>query len=124
MLTPVFPPIAASTIPTSVVDTCTTGTPRCQEAAAKPATSVTIPPPTPTTTSLRVSPMRAKPRLNVSMVASDLCSSPCPISNTSNGTPGSIVTGMPAWVTMAARAAERGSSAASSDTTPWPTTTS
>ncbi len=66
-----------------MVDTCTTGIPRCHDAAAKPATSVTIPPPTPTTTSLRVSPIRANERISASIVASDLADSPSPISNTS-----------------------------------------
>ncbi len=72
-LTPVLPPIAASTMPSSVVDTCTTGVPRCHEAAAKPATSVTIPPPTPTTTSSPGQSLRGRTRASsVSIVASDL----------------------------------------------------
>ena len=59
--TPVLPPMAASTMPRSVVGTCTTGTPRWYAAAANPATSVTSPPPTATTTSARVRPQR-RPR--------------------------------------------------------------
>src|SRR5512146_372580 len=48
----VLPPTAASTMPSSVVGTCTTATPRSQLAAAKPARSVTAPPPTLTTQSV------------------------------------------------------------------------
>src|SRR5581483_2706793 len=47
--TPVLPPIAASTCPTSVVGTATHGTPRRYVAAAKPAGSVSAPPPSATT---------------------------------------------------------------------------
>jgi hypothetical protein len=79
-LTPVLPPIAASTMPSNVVETCTTGVPRCHTDAAKPATSVTMPPPTPTTTSWLVRPWRANPRQSVSTVASDFAASPLPIS--------------------------------------------
>ncbi len=116
--------MAASTIASSVVATCTTGTPRCQEAAAKPATSVTMPPPTPMTTSWRVSPKRANPRIRSSIVPSVLWASPSPISKRSQGTPGSTSSGMPAWVTMAARRAVGGTTVASSARAPWPTTTS
>ena len=48
VLMPVLPPIAASTIPTSVVGTATHRTPRRCVAATKPATSVVEPPPKPT----------------------------------------------------------------------------
>ena len=58
VLIPVLPPTAASTIASSVVGTCTTRTPRIQVAATNPARSVTAPPPSETTTSLRVSPTR------------------------------------------------------------------
>src|SRR5205085_11707087 len=57
-LTPVFPPMAASTWPSKVVGTATHRTPRWYTAAAKPAVSVTTPPPTATTTSPRLSPHR------------------------------------------------------------------
>ena len=53
---PVLPPTAASTMPSSVVGTWTTRTPRSQVAATKPARSVIAPPPTPTTASVRVKP--------------------------------------------------------------------
>ena len=56
VLIPVFPPTAASTIASSVVGTWTTRTPRSQVAATNPARSVTVPPPTPTTASVRVNP--------------------------------------------------------------------
>ena len=56
VLIPVFPPTAASTIASNVVGTWTTRTPRSQVAATNPARSVTVPPPTPTTASLRVKP--------------------------------------------------------------------
>ena len=56
VLIPVFPPTAASTIASSVVGTWTTRTPRSHVAATKPARSVTVPPPTPTTASVRVNP--------------------------------------------------------------------
>ena len=58
VLMPVFPPTAASTIPSNVVGTCTMSTPRSQVAAANPATSVAAPPPRLTTASLRPMPMR------------------------------------------------------------------
>ena len=60
MLTPVLPPTAASTMPSSEVETGTQRTPRSQLAATKPARSVTAPPPTPTTTSVRVKPAAAQ----------------------------------------------------------------
>jgi hypothetical protein len=50
----VLPPTAASTMPSSVVGTWTTGTPRSQVAAANPARSVTAPPPMLTTQSVLV----------------------------------------------------------------------
>ena len=93
-------------------------------AAANPATSVTIPPPTAITTSLRVSPMPANPRASDSTVDSVLWASPAPISNRCDGNPGSTVKGMPAWVTIAARRAVGGSTSPSAATAPWPTTTS
>ena len=54
VFTPVLPPTAASTMPSTVVGTCTTATPRSHVAATKPARSVTAPPPKPTTASVRV----------------------------------------------------------------------
>ncbi len=56
VLMPVLPPTAASTIARTVVGTATQRTPRSQVAATKPARSVVAPPPTPTTTSVRVKP--------------------------------------------------------------------
>ena len=53
---PVLPPTAASTMPASVVGTCTTRTPRSQAAATQPARSVVAPPPRPTIASERVKP--------------------------------------------------------------------
>ena len=53
---PVLPPTAASTMPSTVVGTEIQRTPRSQVAATKPARSVVAPPPTPTTTSVRVKP--------------------------------------------------------------------
>jgi hypothetical protein len=54
VLMPVFPPTAASTMPSTVVGTCTMSTPRNQVAATKPARSVVAPPPKPITASVRV----------------------------------------------------------------------
>ena len=65
--------------------TCTTGMPRCHAAAAKPATSVTMPPPTPITTSLRVRPMRANPRHSDLDGGERLVLLALPISNTLEG---------------------------------------
>src|SRR4029077_13617969 len=56
VLMPVLPPTAASTMPSTVDGTCTTRTPRSQVAATNPPRSVVAPPPTATTTSLRVKP--------------------------------------------------------------------
>ena len=56
VLMPVLPPTAASTMPSSEVATGTQRTPRSQQAATNPARSVTAPPPTPTTASVRVNP--------------------------------------------------------------------
>ena len=125
-LTPVLPPIAASTMPSSVVATWTTGTPRCHVAAANPATSVTMPPPTADRRRRGGSGRCGRtPRHSGSIVASDLCASPSPISIALGGQPaGRLEHGMPAWVTTAARRAVGGSRPASSATAPWPTTTS
>ena len=112
--TPVLPPIAASTMPRSVVGTCTTGTPRWYAAAANPATSVTSPPPTATTTSARVSPQDAHARHSASTAASVLFASPSAISKRRCSRPGSIASSMSAWVTMAARVAPDGRTPASS----------
>ena len=75
-LTPVLPPMAASTWPSRVVGTWTTATPRWYTAAAKPAVSVTTPPPTATTTSDRLRPQRAHPRQSSSTDSRVLASSP------------------------------------------------
>ena len=56
VLMPVLPPTAASTMPSRVVGTCTTRTPRSQVAATKPPRSVVAPPPNVTTASERVKP--------------------------------------------------------------------
>lgn len=53
---PVLPPTAASTMASTVVGTAIQRTPRSQVAATNPARSVVAPPPTPTTTSVRVKP--------------------------------------------------------------------
>src|SRR3712207_1013998 len=53
---PVLPPIAASTMPSRLVGTLTSRTPRNQVAATNPARSVVEPPPTLTTASERVKP--------------------------------------------------------------------
>src|ERR1700678_3486208 len=55
----VFPPTAASAMPSSVVGNRTTWTPRSQVAATNPARSVVAPPPMPTTQSDRVTPCAA-----------------------------------------------------------------
>ena len=75
VLIPVLPPTAASTIASSVVGTCTTGTPRIHVAATNPARSVTAPPPNPTTTSERVSPASAHACQQAARLPSDLPSS-------------------------------------------------
>src|SRR5688572_9447979 len=59
---PVLPPTAASTMPSRLVGTMATRTPRSQVAATKPARSVVAPPPRPTTPSERVKP--ALPRID------------------------------------------------------------
>ncbi len=102
--TPVFPPTAASTWARSDVATFTYAVPRWYVAAANPATSVTRPPPTATTTSLRASPERAKDRQRSSTVARRFPVSPSGMVTTSNGSPGSRsssqpASAMPAWVT-------------------------
>ena len=109
-----------------------TGTPRCHTAAANPATSVTIPPPTATTTSWRVTPAVASARVMCSMVVSDFAASPSPISirvtvrppSPSGVRASAVPSGMPACVTTATRRAPAGTSDASVSTDPCPTTTS
>jgi hypothetical protein len=59
VLIPVFPPTAASTMPSSVVGTLTRRTPRIQLAATKPPRSVTAPPPYATTVPQRSMPIAA-----------------------------------------------------------------
>jgi hypothetical protein len=75
VLIPVFPPTAASTMASRVVGTCTTRTPRIQVAATNPARSVAAPPPSETTTSLRVSPIWPHTSQQNPATASDLPSS-------------------------------------------------
>ncbi len=77
--TPVFPPMAASTWPNSVVATFMYGVPRWYDAAANPATSVTMPPPTAMTTSERESPACANRRQRPSTVSRVLFASPSPM---------------------------------------------
>ena len=62
--------------------------PRWKLAAANPATSVTIPPPTAMTTSAGDRPEAAKRRASISTVASVLDSSPSGTRQTSKGSPG------------------------------------
>src|SRR6266568_527854 len=100
-LTPVFPPMAASTCPNSVVATATQRTPRWYTAAANPAVSVTTPPPTATTTSPRVRPQRENCRHRSSTVSRSLPASPSPIRNILCSTPASTWTPMPSCVTTA-----------------------
>ena len=71
MLTAVLPPIAASTMPSSVVGTSTTRTPRSQVAATNPARSQAAPPPMPTMQSAR--PMRCSASLDHSRAATAIC---------------------------------------------------
>ena len=54
VLMPVLPPTAASTMPSTLVGRLTKATPRSHVDATKPARSVTAPPPSPITASLRV----------------------------------------------------------------------
>src|ERR1035441_7868633 len=57
-LTPVFPPIDASTWASTVVGICTNSTPRIYSEANKPLTSPTTPPPRAMITALRSAPSR------------------------------------------------------------------
>ena len=116
--------MAASTWPSRVVGTCTTSTPRWYTAAANPATSVTIPPPTATTASWRVIPHWDQARHSSSTAASVLVSSPRPIRKVRCSTPGSTATSMPAWLTTATRRARDGTDWARASTAPGPTSTS
>ncbi len=93
MLIPVLPPTAASTIASSVVGTCTTRTPRIQVAATNPARSVTAPPPSETTTSLRVSPIRPQTSQQKPATASALPSSASGTSTRCASTPGGLELG-------------------------------
>ncbi len=70
MSTAVLPPTAASTMPSSVVGTSTTGTPRSQVAATNPARSVAAPPPIPTRQSDRVT--RDSPSQDHSRAATEI----------------------------------------------------
>ena len=64
----VFPPIPASTWPTSVVGTAVHGTPRMYVAAAKPATSVVEPPPSATIPPSRPIPSASQRRPSTALV--------------------------------------------------------
>ena len=85
---PVLPPTAASTMPSSVVGTCTTRTPRSQVAATKPARSVVAPPPSPTTASVRVKPAAPSASQQSPATASVLAASPSGTSQRQHGQPG------------------------------------
>ena len=76
VLTPVLPPTAASTIASSVVGTCTTGTPRSQPAATQPPRSVVAPPPKVTTASERVKPASPSVSQQAAAVATVFADSP------------------------------------------------
>ncbi len=97
--------------------------PRWYTAAAKPATSVTMPPPTATTTSLRVRPHRAQARHRSSTVTSVLWTSPSPITKSAGRSRSRRLTPIRSWVTTAARLARRRDQRASSLTAPAPMTT-
>ncbi len=84
----VFPPTAASTMPSSVVGTSTTGTPRSQVAAANPARSVAAPPPMPTTQSDRVTRESASHDHSRAATATSLAASPSGISASGHGEAG------------------------------------
>ena len=73
---PVLPPTAASTMPSSVVGTWTTRTPRSQVAATKPPRSVVAPPPKVTTASERVNPASPSASQQSAATAAVLASSP------------------------------------------------
>jgi hypothetical protein len=85
---------AASTMPSRLVGTCTTRTPRSQDAATQPARSVTAPPPTPTTASVRVKPASPSAAQQLAATSTVL---PASASGTSIGS-----TPMPASVNAAA----------------------
>ena len=74
-LMPVFPPTAASTMPSTVVGMLMKSTPRSQLAATNPARSVAVPPPSPTTRSLRVNPAAASSSQHLSSTAGVLAAS-------------------------------------------------
>ena len=72
----VLPPIAASTMPKSVVGTAHQERPRLNVLAASPTTSVTVPPPKATTKLDRVTPCACHPVHNNSSVSVLLMDSP------------------------------------------------
>ena len=119
-LTPVFPPMAASTWASSVVGTFTYAMPRRKTDAAKPATSLTTPPPSATTASRRDNPKRAKSRHSCSTTASVFAPSPSSTMKVSEGTPGSTSTSTFSWVTMATRSTPAGRTSASMPPHPRP----
>jgi 3-dehydroquinate synthase len=74
--TPVLPPTAASTMPSSVVGAATHGRPRRATLAANPAMSVRTPPPTATTSSPRSTPKPISQVTTRSTLSQRLYSSP------------------------------------------------
>ncbi len=82
VFTPVLPPTAASTMPSRVVGTCTTLTPRSQVAATKPPTSVVAPPPKVTTASERVKPASPSASQHETATAAFLARSPSGMGST------------------------------------------
>ncbi len=132
VLSPVLPPTAASTMPSSVVGTCTTRTPRSQAAATNPARSVAAPPPSATTASDRVKARRpsSDQRLpatssvlarSPSGTAASTTSRPAPVSARSTSTARSASA---CWCTTSTCRASVPTSAGSSPSSPLPTTTS
>src|SRR5918999_2430851 len=132
MSMPVLPPTAASTMPSRVVGTWTTGTPRSHEAAAKPARSVVAPPPTPTIASPRVMPSRAKRDQSPASTSTRLAASPsgtgsaCAAYPARSSTPhtGRAISGSPSACTTATVVTLPPRNPGSSPSTPVPTTTS
>src|SRR5690606_18123046 len=132
MLMPVLPPTAASTMPSSVVGTSTARTPRSHDAAANPARSVAAPPPTPTTTSVRVIPARANADQSPARTPTSFAASPSGTGSAWTAYPadsraphtGRAISGSPSAWTTATVLARSPTMAGSSPMTPVPITTS
>jgi hypothetical protein len=131
VLMPVFPPTAASTMPSTLVGTWTIRMPRVQVAATKPARSVTAPPPTPTTASDLVSPSRPNSSQSSAATSTVFAASPSGTTTASAATPAvcSVSTAAPAsaasggvWTTAARAVPAR--TRPSSAVAPGPMTTS